>query len=61
MADRTFEEKKTNKQKNKPFFLLNFNVYQEPCVYINLDNRKGARVRYDNGDQFRWKKNMKII
>ena len=27
-------------------------------VYINLDNRERARA---NGDQFRWKINMKII
>ena len=39
MADRTFEEKKTNKQKNKPFFPLNFNVY------INLDIKKTAGAR----------------
>ena len=55
MSARTSRENKQQQQQNESFFLPNFNDY------INLDNREGARARYDNGHQFRWKKNMKII
>ena len=56
MTTRTFREKKTTtttttrrRKKMNLFFPLNLNVY------INLD--KLARAR-NNGDQFRWKKNI---
>ena len=49
MATRTLREK--NNDKAESFFRLNFNVY------INVDNR----VIKNNGDQFRWKKSMKIL
>ena len=44
-------------QMNAPFLSTKLNVY------IDLDNREGARVIYiyKKGNQYRWKKNIKVF
>ena len=44
-------------QMNAPFLSTKLNVY------IDLDNREGARViyNYKKGNQYRWKKNIKVF
>ena len=51
-----FKREKQNK-KSESFFPLNFNVY------IDLERtwKELEREINNNGDQFRWKKNLKII
>ena len=51
-----WEERANNNNKAGSFFRLNF------IVFIDMDNRERARARAKNkGDQFRWKKNIKIL
>ena len=56
IASRAFRDKNNN-NKADSFFRLNFNVY------IDVDNaeKELERETKNTGDQFRWKKNMKIL
>ena len=55
MAARTFrEKKKQQQQQSRVFFDIIFDVY------THVDDRGRAKASENKGDEFRWKKNIKI-
>ena len=54
MAARTFREEKKKQQKSRVFFNVIF------YVYSHVDDRGRAKASENKGDEFHWKKNIKI-
>ena len=54
MAARPFREKKQQQQQSRVFSDIIFDVY------THMDDRGRAKASENKGDEFRWKKNIKI-
>ena len=54
MAARPFREKKQQQQQSRVFSDIIFDAY------THMDDRGRAKARENKGDEFRWKKNIKI-
>ena len=54
MAAQTFRGKQQQQQQSRVFFDVIFDVY------THVDDRGTAKASENKGDEFRWKKNIKI-